>query len=80
MGRRNQNPEGGRTLTDVLKEAIRTSGLTLKDLAEEVGVSAAQLSRFVRDERSLSLPVVERLMTYFQMTVHFPGEKKAKTN
>jgi antitoxin component HigA of HigAB toxin-antitoxin module len=56
---------GKPTLTEVLKEQIRKSGLPLLRLSKETGVSTPQLSRFMRGKRSLSLPAAEALMSYF---------------
>jgi plasmid maintenance system antidote protein VapI len=52
-------------LIGVLKEAVRDSGVPLNELAKRTGVSQPQLSRFVRGERSLTLPAAEKLAIYF---------------
>jgi transcriptional regulator with XRE-family HTH domain len=48
-------------LVEQLRERIGKSGLNLKELGEAAGVDPSQLSRFMRAERSLTLPVVEKL-------------------
>lgn len=48
-------------LVDQLRQAIQKSGLTLNEIERRCGVSHAALSRFMRGERSLTLPVVAKL-------------------
>ncbi len=55
MGRRNT------TISQVLREAITGSGESLADLERATGVSNAVLSRFVRGERTLTLPTADKL-------------------
>jgi transcriptional regulator with XRE-family HTH domain len=59
--RRNGTPKE-HTLTDVLKEAIQASGLTISALAERAEVPVPSISLFLRGKRSLSVPVAEKLM------------------
>jgi transcriptional regulator with XRE-family HTH domain len=56
------------TLTQVLKEKIRACGLSLNELSQATGVANSQLSRFMRG-RSLSMPNVEKLLSYFDLTI-----------
>jgi transcriptional regulator with XRE-family HTH domain len=53
--------KGPPRLIDQLKEAIRGSGQTLRQLGRAAGVSADQISRFLRDHRTLTLPAVAKL-------------------
>ena len=48
-------------LTEQLRQAIRDSGKSLNRLAEASGVHKAQLSRFLRAERTLTLTAAARL-------------------
>ncbi|MCH8853725.1 MAG: helix-turn-helix transcriptional regulator [Planctomycetes bacterium] len=59
MGRRNT------TISQVLREAITKSGESLADLERTTGVSNAVLSRFVRGERTLTLPTADKLARHF---------------
>jgi plasmid maintenance system antidote protein VapI len=59
-------------LIEVLKSKIRDCGLSLNELARRTGVSDPQLSRFLRGERTISLPAAEKLMVYFGMRVTTP--------
>jgi plasmid maintenance system antidote protein VapI len=52
------------TISDVLREAVVGSGLSLQRLSELTGVQRASLSRFVRGERTLRLDMADRLATY----------------
>jgi len=56
-------------LTSVLRDAIQASGISLAELSRQTGISTPQLSRFVRGERTLTLPLVEKLMAYFGLKV-----------
>ncbi|MBI1913610.1 MAG: helix-turn-helix transcriptional regulator [Planctomycetes bacterium] len=60
-------------LVDELQQAIKQSGLSLNQLGKQAGVSQAQLSRFVRGERTLTLPAVAKLCVFL-------GLRLAKAN
>ncbi len=55
MGRRNT------TISQVLRKAIAESGKSLADLQRATGISDTVLSRFVRGERTLTLPTADKL-------------------
>src|ERR1700722_11300828 len=48
-------------LIDVLKQAIRECGLSLSEIARRSGVDHPRLSRFLRDERTLTLPAAAKV-------------------
>jgi transcriptional regulator with XRE-family HTH domain len=50
-----------------LQQAIRASGLSLHELGRRTGVSQGQLSRFLRGDRTLTLPAAARLCLYFRL-------------
>jgi transcriptional regulator with XRE-family HTH domain len=50
-------------LTSQLRDSIRESGLSLNEIARQSGVPVPSLSRFMRDERGLSLSVAEKVCT-----------------
>jgi plasmid maintenance system antidote protein VapI len=52
-------------MSDVLRRAIRESGLALLTIATETGVERASVSRFVRGERSLRLDIADKLAAHF---------------
>jgi DNA-binding phage protein len=51
----------GEGLVAQLLNAIHASGQTLTELSKSSGVSLPQLSRFVRGQRTLTLPNVEKV-------------------
>jgi len=53
--------KGRRGLVEVLRDAIRNSGQSLNQISKTTGVGSNQLSRFMRGERTLTLPVAEKL-------------------
>jgi plasmid maintenance system antidote protein VapI len=65
-------------ISDVLREAIRESGLPLLRIEKETGVQRASLSRFLRDERSLRLDMADKLAAYYGLRLA-PTEKKTTT-
>ncbi|HKB05369.1 MAG TPA: helix-turn-helix transcriptional regulator [Gemmataceae bacterium] len=52
-------------MTEVIRQAIRDSGLPLLRIAGEAKVERASLSRFMAGKRSLRLNVADRLAEYF---------------
>jgi transcriptional regulator with XRE-family HTH domain len=44
-----------------LRQAIRESGRSLTQLANEAGLDSARLSRFMREDRTLTLPAASAL-------------------
>ena len=56
-------------LAALLRQTIKDNGKSLNEVARECGISQPQLSRFVREERSLTLDSVEKLLRYFGLQV-----------
>src|SRR5690606_39106554 len=48
-------------VSDVLRSAVRSSGQSLHALARATGIDPSCLSRFVRNERTITLPLADRL-------------------
>ncbi len=68
-------------LGDQLRQAIEHCGLSLCRLAEATGVNKAQLSRFLRRERSLNLTAIVKLCHFLGLYLTGPGlEKKERTS
>ncbi len=63
-------------MTEQLRIAIRDSGLSLNQLGIQSGVSAGQLSRFMRGERVLTLPAAEKIVTALGLRL-MPAKKPA---
>ena len=59
-----------------LQDAIRQSGRSLRDLGRETDVGADRLSRFMRGQRSLTLPGVARLADALGLELRSKGEGK----
>jgi DNA-binding phage protein len=57
-GRRGED----KSLTLQLREAIRASGRSLRDLESTTGINRSQISRFLRGERDLTLTTAEQLI------------------
>jgi transcriptional regulator with XRE-family HTH domain len=55
----------GMSMTEVLRRAIRESGLTMLTIAEDTGIQRASLIRFARGDQSLRLDVADKLAAYF---------------
>jgi transcriptional regulator with XRE-family HTH domain len=52
------------TMTDVLKQAIQESGLTLYRIAKDTGIVGTSLLRFMQGETSLRLDKADVLADY----------------
>jgi transcriptional regulator with XRE-family HTH domain len=64
-------------LKQQLREAIRDSGQSLQQLGKACGIGADRLSRFVRDERGISLDAAEKLCTF--LGLRLVGEGPAES-
>ena len=60
-------------LADQLRRAIGGCGMSLNQLAKATGVNKAQLSRFIREERSLTLPAAAKLCAYLGLSLTGPA-------
>lgn len=59
MGRRNT------TISEALQEAMGKSDESLVDIERATGISNTVLGRFVRGERTLTLPTADKLARHF---------------
>src|SRR5262245_8564777 len=75
MARKQDRPPD---LIEQLRQALAASGLSMNQLGKETGVNQAQLSRFVRGERTLTLPTAAKLCTFLGLYLAGPalGEKE----
>jgi predicted transcriptional regulator len=62
------------TLTELILQAMESSGQTRYRIAKETGLSQAALSRFVHGERGLSLQSLETLLNYLGLEVRPKGK------
>lgn len=65
----------GMNISGALREAVRKDGRTLKAMAESSGVDGGQLSRFMRDERSLTLESADKLIEALGLHCEFTKRK-----
>jgi plasmid maintenance system antidote protein VapI len=63
------------SMSEILRQAVRDSGLPLLRIAQAAGVERASLSRFVRGERTLRLDMADRLAAYFKLELRSKGKK-----
>jgi transcriptional regulator with XRE-family HTH domain len=73
MAKHKQKPPD---LADQLRRLIAGCGLSLNRLAKATGVHQAQLSRFMRGERSLTLPAAGRICGYLGVRLTEPAHDK----
>ncbi len=66
------------TLSNQLRSAIRNSGMTERELAATVGISNAIISRFMRDERSMTLETAEKLCAHLQLELREVQKRSRK--
>ena len=57
------------TMTATIKKAVRESGLTYRQLAQDSRVDIGQVSRFMADERTMGLPAIERVCETLGLTL-----------
>lgn len=57
------------TLTEMLREAIESSGLSLYQLADETGVDRGLLSRFKNGKQSMTLETFDRLNEVLKLRI-----------
>lgn len=57
------------TMTEQLRNAIDQSGLSKYRIAKDLQINQAQLSRFMRGQRGLSLELLDRLCAYLDLAL-----------
>ena len=57
------------TMSDVLRQTIRESGIPLLTLADATGVQRASISRFVNESQSLRLDCADMLARHFGLVL-----------
>lgn len=65
--------KGPPDISDQLRGALAGCGKSLNGLAKETGVHPAQLSRFLRKERSLQLTAAAKLCAYLGLYLTGPA-------
>jgi plasmid maintenance system antidote protein VapI len=57
------------TMSDVLRQTIRESGIPLLALSKATGVQRASISRFLNESQSLRLDCADKLAAHFGLVV-----------
>jgi transcriptional regulator with XRE-family HTH domain len=57
---------------------VRRTGLPVLEIARKAGVSQGQLSRFMRDERTLTLPVAEKVCRVLGLSLTSAKDRNPK--
>jgi transcriptional regulator with XRE-family HTH domain len=70
MARKQDRPPD---LIEQLRRALAASGVSMNRLGKEAGVNQAQLSRFLRGERTLTLTTAARLCAYLGLRLVGPA-------
>ncbi len=65
-------------ITDALKTAIESSGMSIKALERETGVSRQSMMHFMRGTRTLRLDIADKLAAFFKLDVK-PATSKPTT-
>ena len=66
------------SLTEQLRDAIESSGLTLYRIAKDAGIPYAVLHRFATSERQVRLDQADKLAAYFSMRLTRPVKPKGR--
>ncbi len=74
-GRREGMTVGKRAdLSERIRKAILASGMSVNQFARKAGVSQPQISRFLKGERTLTLPVAEKVFEALGFRLVSPEE------
>lgn len=63
-------------ITEALKHAIEASGMSIKALQRETGVSRQSMMHFMRGSRTLRLDIADKLANYFGLDLLPRAAKK----
>jgi len=65
-------------MSETIREAIRASGLAEIEIARRASTTAGQINRFMRGERTLTLPIAERVCRVLGLKLVSVPKKKGK--
>ena len=68
----------GQPITVALQDAINASGMSIKALERDTGVSRQSMMHFMRGTRTLRLDIADKLAAYFKLTVGPASKPKRK--
>ena len=63
-------------MTQIIQQAIRDSGLSINEVARRAGVDAGALSRFMRNERNMILPQIEKLCRVLELSLQLTRKSR----
>jgi plasmid maintenance system antidote protein VapI len=66
-------------ITEALKNTIEASGMSIKALQRETGVTRQSIMHFMRGTRTLRLDIADKLASYFGLDLQ-PAKPKRKGN
>jgi len=64
------------TMTEILRNCVAKSKVSLREIERETGVKYPALSRFVRKKQSLRLDLADKLAAYFGVKVVPPTKAR----
>lgn len=64
-----------KTISETLRDAIQRHESTPAEIARATGVDKGRLSRFIRGQRSLTLPAVDALAQYLDLVLATKGRR-----
>ena len=63
------------TMTDVLRQTIRKSGISMLRLSETTGVQRLSIARFLNESQSLRLDCADKLAAHFGLVLVKKGDE-----
>ena len=66
------------TVSGAIRAEIRRQGISLLQLARRSGTDVGQLSRFMRDQRSITLDTADKLVAALDVTCRLVRRRKGK--
>ena len=61
------------TMADVLRQAIRDCGKSLHEISRQTGVATSVVSRFLSEQRDLTLTTANKLAVYLGLVLRRRG-------
>ena len=65
-------------LSDQIRQAVDSSGISQYRLSKEVRISKTSLSRFMRGERGLTLQALDRLADFLELEIVIRPKDRSK--
>ena len=65
-------------ISDQIRERIKASEKSFREVAKETGIPHPTISRFMRGERGLSMEAIDKLCVYFRISLTDEPAKPAR--